>query len=1359
MLYWSRFRNSVMCLLAAGCCAVLMMIPALPLQAASATEGFTHRWIIELEDPPTLEFTGTELAMQDGRAPGAAFFEATAPAVTSPGQFDPEAPHVLAYARYLADRQADFAAAAERALGRKLRVEGAFRHVANGVVLTLGEAEAERLQALPGVRSVERERLYHLQLANGPGLIGARALNQGGNQLPPAKGEGVIVGIIDSGINWNHRAFSDNPADNAGYVIQNPRGAQLGLCAKANVLCNNKLIGVYDFTNEPSDGLDTDGHGTHVAAIAAANEWRAGQAGVAPRANIVSYRVCVDKDPENPDVGTCQTAAIVQALDQAVQDRVNVANFSIGSGPSNPWNSPTARRVLNLFDAGITFITSAGNSGPNPETVGWPAESPWMMAVGASTTESCAGGRIEVQNLGTRQITYGSGPNLAGPDLINVLVRRGGDFSNNFLGCQPFPAGVFDNAIALVERGECTFATKINNAAAAGARAVLVFNTDANGRICMAGMENTSIPAAMLSRNDGLELNGLIGSGVPQRVSFNRDSLADQVAGFSSRGPSRNVARLMKPNVVAPGAGIQAAYVPGPEEIAGLSGTSMASPHVAGAVALLRQLNPELTPSMATSVLETTAEAAPVTVSGSPASIFDRGAGRIRVDLAARAGLYLGENSARFLAANPATGGDPGSLNLPGLVDENCGSACTFTRTVTAIRNGSWTVTAEGQPGVVVSPASFSLVAGASQTLEITVTPAAGAGTSLQHGAVVLSPANLGAPVPGVVPLVPQRLPIGVRSSTGVVGLPSLFSINASSNAGRRTLGLGFIGALDQASFPTSALVAPTVENFFLPQDPNNNTPYDRSAGTRSFFIDVPEGTLALWAETTASSATDIDLFVGRDNNGDGIADAEEEQCRSVDPAQLERCVISNPQPGRWWVVVQNWQASSAPNDSVRLELAVLSAAEDDSLIAFGPGRHADGPLELDVFWDVPELRLGERMLGVIGISGQADQQPEATVPVVLKRDVPLNPSTTVMFPGETLRVVVPGNGAHDRLVFDVPPTATSISVRVEGESGVSGTLRRVPFAAIRDSAPQSPAPSGPALASGSNSAAGFTLARSAGLEPGRYFVQLQNSGAAERVVEVSLTVQENAAVLPRFGLWDPAGAPGNPREIAQGIEWQQAGAGFALWYSYEPSGLPVFYLGTTALNPNSSIWVTEVNRYTRGADGRQVPTLAGTIGITAISAEEMVFSWRLNGGHGSDIKRNSNSAVCPLVNGQRTSYTGTWFTPGQDQGGSSVVITDNAQGHIRYYYDAQGVGRWVLATDGGGAPLAEELDVLEFRGFCPNCNPEPISVEVVGSYFRSFTSEDSGNERLEFVSGPPLNEVVTLEVPITRLSTRLACP
>lgn len=1337
------------------------------VQAAGKTDAFGSRWIVELEEAPTLEFAGSDAVLEQGATATLPMLEATAPSVTGRA-FDVLDPSVQAYEGFLQQRQADFMDQAQAVLGRKLAKAGSTRLVANTVILEgISAADAQRLLDLPGVRSVERERLYSLQLADGPAIIGARALAVGGSQLPAVRGEGTVVGIVDSGINWNHRAFSDDPTFSGGYVYDNPFAGFLGLCTRANVLCNEKLVGVYDFTTDSTDGEDTDGHGTHVAAIAAGNEWQTvalgadSRGGVAPRAHIVSYRVCTEQDPDDEDSGTCQGSAILQALDQSIRDGVDVVNYSIGGDPFDPWRDGAARRVLNLLDAGVAFVTSGGNSGPAPETVGSPAEAPWVFAVGSSTHRARRGREVRITGIGAWYILYGSGPNLPLAGISNAPLRAGDTVGGTLEGCQAFPANAFGGAVALLQRGSCLFVDKVNNAAAAGAVAVVMINNVGGAPILMGGLEGTAIPSGMVSLADGqamLQALQAAGGQVPvslpsATVDIFSESLGDQMSGFSSRGPAIAAPNVMKPNVVAPGDGIEAAYVPGVASLARLSGTSMASPHAAGSMALLRQLEPDWTPTMLISALETTAETAPVLAFGEPADIFDRGAGRIRVDLAARAGLYLPVTRFQFQNANPEFGGDPGALNLSGLVNENCGDACVFTRTVTAMRAGTWSVSGEGEVGVSVSPTQFSLQPGQSRELTITVTPPISGSNALVHGAVVLTPAAAGG-----VPLVTQRLPIGVRSISGEVNLPALLRIDAESNQGRTRLDLGFVDNLPEAVLQTSALVRPQVENFSLPQDPNNADPYDSSAGTQTFLVDVAPGSLALWAETVASTASDIDLYVGRDVNGDGVAQAEEEICFSITPDSLERCVIDDPEPGSWWIVVQNWTASAA-EDSVTLEYAVINAAENDDLVIYGPGVHQAGLLSLGLSWSKPEMRRDERYLGLITIAGGASPAARVgSVPVILERSGALVPETTVLVPGKTQAVVVPGNARHEALFVDVPATAGSLSFEVAGAAEVSVSVQRVDFEAIRASAPQAPVPTGPVLASGAAGGAPLVLA-GASLAPARYYLVLDNAGGEEQVVEVTTSLDENGTIARQVGLWSPVGTPENPRtSIAQGITWQKAGFGFIVWYSYDDNGVPLFYLGSGPVDENSAVWSADIDTYV-AAGGDQTPVRAGHVVLTMIDESSMVFSWSVNGGQGSDFKQPVAAATCPEVNGSPVSYTGHWYTPGQFEGGTSVIVSANAQAQIRYYYDLAGVGRWFLADDlQSSDPLAEELDVFDFRGFCPNCPPAPVSSEIVGAYARMFDTESSGMEIMDFVSRAPLNHVIQLELPIEKLSEPAEC-
>ena len=185
-------------------------------------------------------------------------------------------------------------------LGQPLAAAHVYRVSLSGFAARMRADDAARLRAMPGVKAVHADVTYIPYLDAGPAWIGAPAIWQGPAGLR-SQGEGVVVGVIDGGINWEHPFFADVGAD--GYNHTNPRGAQLGLCNQPIVACNDKLIGVYDFTNEGTSGRDTSNHGSHVASIAAGNRLNFSLAlpggsssftvsGVAPHANLLTYKVC-----------------------------------------------------------------------------------------------------------------------------------------------------------------------------------------------------------------------------------------------------------------------------------------------------------------------------------------------------------------------------------------------------------------------------------------------------------------------------------------------------------------------------------------------------------------------------------------------------------------------------------------------------------------------------------------------------------------------------------------------------------------------------------------------------------------------------------------------------------------------------------------------------------------------------------------------------------------------------------------------------------------------------------------------------------------------------------------------------------
>ncbi|MDR9390368.1 MAG: hypothetical protein RI549_08455, partial [Wenzhouxiangella sp.] len=346
----------------------------------------------------------------------------------------------------------------------------------------------------------------------------------------------------------------------------------------------------------------------------------------------------------------------------------------------------------------------------------------------------------------------------------------------------------------------------------------------------------------------------------------------------------------------------------------------------------------------------------------------------------------------------------------------------------------------------------------------------------------------------------------------------------------------------------------------------------------------------------------------------------------------------------------------------------------------------------------------------------------------------------------------------HDKVVVDVPPSATQLEVNVASEADLGVSLRRIDFDALPAHAPGTP-PAPPAVdevIGGQATESGLTLTVDRP-EAGRYYVVLDNASSADRRVEITPTLSESARVADaRYALYSPVG-----RNTNQGIEFQTSGRPFAVWYSYDDDGVPIFYLGSADLNEASSVWVSTLDRYTRG-DDQQLAVPAGRIALTHITRDRAVFSWHLNGAQGSDLmSANLIPETCVVEGSVEKSYTGHWYSPGRDQGGLTTIMAPNNQIHVRYYYDAQGIGRWVQLAAAGAGPETRELLVKEYRGNCPNCDHTTApTVADVGVVTRDYSSESEGTETLTFESRPPLNQAFSTmtDLPIEKLSTRLTC-
>jgi minor extracellular serine protease Vpr len=436
--------------------------------------------------------------------------------------------------------------------------------------------ELLELQRLPGVVRVTPVSTYKADLDRSVPLIGGDAIrgyfDKNGRRLT---GKGVKVGIIDTGIDYEHPDLRRN------------------------------YTGGYDTVDNDRDPMESKSvgptlHGSHVAGIIAAN---GKLRGVAPDAEIVSYRAL------GPG-GVGSTETVLAAIEKAVEDKVDVLNLSLGNEVNGPdW--PTSTALNKAVEKGIVAVSASGNSGPDIWTVGSPGTASKAISVGASSPLL----RIPYIHIGGRELRLDM---LEGS--LEWSFSRATEWVYAGLGKKEDMKNV-SGKIVLVERGSLTFSEKVKNAEKAGAVGVIVFN-NMNGPF-QGGVEGATIPAAALSGRDGRWMKAQMEKTV--RTSFREEQ--DRIASFSSRGPVTATWDI-KPDIVAPGVSIKSTI---PGGYLSLQGTSMAAPHVAGAAALIKQAHPEWNPEQIKAAIMNTAKLL-YKENGKPYTVYEQGAGRIQLE-------------------------------------------------------------------------------------------------------------------------------------------------------------------------------------------------------------------------------------------------------------------------------------------------------------------------------------------------------------------------------------------------------------------------------------------------------------------------------------------------------------------------------------------------------------------------------------------------------------------------------------------------------------------------------------------------------------------------------------------------------
>jgi minor extracellular serine protease Vpr len=605
----------------------------------------------------------------------------------------------------------------------------------NGLSISVKPSDLIKIKKLSSVKAVYPVSIVSLpetQPAPSPELASAITMTQADiaqNSLG-LTGAGIKVAVMDTGIDY------DNP-DLGGCFGPGCR-VEGGWDFVGDAYNNDSTSATYNPVPTPdANPDDCNGHGTHVAGIIGANGV---VRGVAPGVTFRAYRVFGCSGSTSSDI-------MLAAMERIGKDGANVLNMSIGSALQWP-EYPTAQAASRLVEKkGIVVVASAGNEG--------------ALGLYGSAAPSLGDKVIAVasyDNVGVHALAFtvspdnkafgyfqGTGAPTA-PVSGSFPLARTGTTASTADACTALPAGSLSGKIALIRRGTCSFYIKAKNAENAGAAGVVIYNNVAGiSTITVAGTPAVGIPTVSITAADGGALDGRIASG-PVTLTWTGNAVqvpnttGNLISSFSSYGMSPDL--TLKPDIGAPGGFIYSTY---PLELGGhatLSGTSMASPHVVGAVALLLQARPGLAAQDVRDILQNTAE--PKLWAGNPRlgfldNVHRQGAGMVQIVNAVQA-------PARVTPGKLSLGESESGPAVRTLTIKN-DSASPITYDLAhapALATGPNTYT----PSFFVAPAvvtfsapSVTVPAGGVATVDVTISPNAGlADRSIYGGYVVLSP-------------------------------------------------------------------------------------------------------------------------------------------------------------------------------------------------------------------------------------------------------------------------------------------------------------------------------------------------------------------------------------------------------------------------------------------------------------------------------------------------------------------------------------------------------------------------------------------------------------------------------------------
>jgi minor extracellular serine protease Vpr len=641
----------------------------------------------------------------------------------------------------------------------RVRITSEYDIALNAVAVQLNGTTLETIARAPMVEQIQHNALYHPNLSESYKIINASGAWAAGGGRGTA-GADIKIGDIDTGIDETHPFFDPTsfsyPSTGGPWPKCDAADSTSHTPDQDCKYVSPKVIVAKVFYNKAQNqSLDAQAiqdHGTHTAGIAAGvypsedavvnGVTIDDMSGIAPGAWLGNYNVFPG------DVDNARSEDILNAVDAAIADGMDVLNLSLG-GTYHGNNDLLAIGLDNAVDGGVVVAVAAGNSGPGQGTLESPGRARKIITVAASTNKHFVGQPFTYPASGGTTIGAAVGEFPALPTASYTL------FDTHSTSCTSVDPGASGN-LAIINRGGCTFSTKVRNAIAAGAVGVLVINNVAGDPTAMAkdGGGGDDLPAVMIGKNEGAALRTANPPDASASATFQEFVTANQdiLAGFSSQGPTA-VDFAVKPDVTSVGVNVlssitcvgKPAGCPGDGSgWAFFSGTSMSTPHIAGSAAVLLGLNPSWSPAQIKSALVNRAD---LVIKDAVTGTHDvgptaQGAGRENLSVAADSTTWMDPASASF---GKVTVGHPTTLTIT--LSNPTGSDETFTVSKTKFTPSTFggTVPSIYNAGTLSSgddritvPDSVTVPANGSTTMTVTVNAA--------HGDVVQGWVNLDGP-------------------------------------------------------------------------------------------------------------------------------------------------------------------------------------------------------------------------------------------------------------------------------------------------------------------------------------------------------------------------------------------------------------------------------------------------------------------------------------------------------------------------------------------------------------------------------------------------------------------------------------